>query len=152
MARPEEPEERWHRYRESRIIEVWCEEPSHEPKSLGSLKSVRVGPYEMWIVEGRHVQTQRLSPDKGPWDVLALHDRVAERYRVRCPRCGFDVVAGDRLGPRPGMRYLWEESEPVVSDGRQWHAALKTDRVLSTLAEAGVTRLTLAALGRILTR
>jgi hypothetical protein len=151
MARPEEPEERRHRYRESRVIEVWCEEPSHAPVRLGSLKSVNVTHFEMWIVEGRHVQTQRLSPDKGPWDILALLDRVAERYRVRCPRCGFDVVAGDRLGPRPGIRYLWE-NEPGVSDGRQWHAALTTDRVLSTLADAGISRLTLAALGRMLSR
>jgi hypothetical protein len=137
-----------HRYRESRVIEVRCEEPSHTPVDLGSLKSVRVGPVEVWTVEGPHVETQHLSPDKGPRDILALLDRVAERYRVRCPRCGFDVVAGERLGPRPGVRRLWEENPLGGSDGRP--AAATTDRALSELADAGVTRLTLATLGRIL--
>jgi hypothetical protein len=140
-------EDRRHRYRESRVIEVWCEEPSHAPKLLGSLKSVSVGPVEMWTVEGPHVQTQHLSPDKAPRDVLALLDRVAERHRMRCPRCGFDVVAGDRLGPRPGMRHLWE-NEPGVDRGRP--VAAKTDRALSEIADAGTSRLTLSALGRIL--
>jgi hypothetical protein len=126
-----------------------CEEPSHTPVDLGSLKSVRVGPAEVWTIEGPHVQTQHLSPDKGPPDILALLDRVAERYRVRCPKCGFDVVAGDRLGPRPGMQHLWENPDPLGgSDGSR--AAAATDRALSELADAGVTRLTLAALGRIL--
>lgn len=135
-----------HRYRESRVIEVWCDEPSHDPKSLGSLKSVRVGPVEMWIVEGPHVETQHLSIDKGPRGILAVLDRVAERYRVRCPRCGFDVVAGDRLGPRPGVRYLWE-NQSGVNRGRP--AAARTDRALSEIADAGISRLTLSALGRI---
>jgi hypothetical protein len=142
-------EDRRHRYRESRVIEVWCDEPSHAPKLLGSLKSVSVGPVEMWTIEGPHVETQHLRSDKGPRDVLALLDRVAERYRMRCPRCGFNVVAGDRLGPRPGMRHLWE-NQPGVSDGRP--AAAKTDHALSTIADAGISRLTLSALGRILSR
>jgi hypothetical protein len=142
-------EDHRHRYRESRVIEVWCEAPSHAAVQLGSLKSVREGPVEMWTVEGPHVEMQRLSLDKGPPDILALLDRVAERHRVRCPRCGLDVLAGDRLGPRPGVRYLWE-NEPGVSDGRP--AAAATDRALSTLADVGVSRLTLSALGRILSR
>jgi hypothetical protein len=143
-------ERRRHLYRESRVIEVWCEEPSHAPVHLGSLKSVSVGPpVEEWIVEGRHVQTQHLSLEEDHPDILAVLDRVAERYRVRCPRCGFDVIAGDRLGPRPGVRHLWE-NPPGVSDGRP--AAAATDRALSTLADAGFTRLTLTTLGRILSR
>jgi hypothetical protein len=144
-------EERRHRYRESRVIEVWCEEPSHEPVLLGSLKSEPIVASEWWTIEGPHVELQRLSLDKGPSDILALLDRVAERYRLRCPRCGLDVIAGDRLGPRPGVRYLWENPDPLGgSDDRP--NAVKTDRALSTLADAGVTRLTLSALGRILSR
>jgi hypothetical protein len=141
-------ERRSHKYRESRVIEVWCEEPSHEPVALGLLRSVSVVHFEVWTVDGPYVETQRLSPDKGPPDTLALLDRVAERYRVRCPRCGFDVVAGDRLGPRPGMRYLWE-NQPGVDKGRPPVAA-KTDRVLSEIADAGISRLSLSTLGRIL--
>jgi hypothetical protein len=142
-------EERRHRYRESRVIEVWCDEPSHDPKLLGSLKSVSEGPpVEMWIVEGPHVQTQRLSLEEDHPYILAILDRVAERYRLRCPRCGFDVVAGDRLGPRPGVRYLWE-NQPGVDKGRPPVAA-KTDRVLSEIADAGISRLSLSTLGRIL--
>ena len=141
-------EEPRHRYQESRVIEVWCEEPSHTPILLGSLKSVNIGaPVEMWIVEGDHVETQNLSIEKGHPDILALLDQVAERYRVRCPKCGLDVVAGDRLGPRPGVRYL-RENQPGVYKGRP--GAAMTDRALSTLADAGFSRLTLSALGRIL--
>jgi hypothetical protein len=102
---------------------------------------------EMWTIEGQHVKTQRLSLEQGPRDILALMDRVVERHLVRCPRCGFDVIAGDRLGPRPGVRYL-RENPPGVSHGGP--AAAATDRALSKLADAGVTRLTLSALGRIL--
>src|SRR5512133_2142 len=139
---------RRHQYRESRSIEVRCAEQSHAPIQLGSLKSVGYAHSEMWTIEGPHVQTQRLSIEEDHPDILAILDRVAERYRVRCPRCGFDVVAGDRLGPRPGVRRLWEENPLGGSDGRP--AAAATDRALSELADAGVTRLTLSALGRIL--
>jgi hypothetical protein len=104
-------EERRHRYRESRVIEVWCEERSHQPVLVGSLKSERIVLSEWWTIEGPHVELQRLSLEQGPRDILALLDRVAERYRVRCPRCGLDVIAGDRLGPRPGVRYLWENPD-----------------------------------------
>jgi hypothetical protein len=142
-------ERRRHLYRgESRVIEVWCDEPSHDPKLLGSLTSEPVVHQEVWTIEGRHVETQRLSLEEDHPDILAILDRIAERYRVRCPRCGFDVVAGDRLGPRPGVRRLWEENPLGGSDGRPTAAA--TDRALSTLADAGIKRLTLAMLGRIL--
>jgi hypothetical protein len=141
-------EDHRHRYRESRVIEVWCEEPSHAPIPLGSLTSGRIAASEVWTIEkGPHVEIQRLSLEKGDPRILELLDRVAIRHRVRCPRCGLDVVAGDRLGPRPGMRHLWE-SPPGVSDGRP--AAARTDRALSELADAGISRLTLSALGRIL--
>jgi hypothetical protein len=140
-------EGRRHRYRESRVIEVWCEAPSHAPVPLGSLKSVNETHLETWTIEGQHVETQHVSIEQGPQDILDLLDRAAERHRVRCPRCGLDVIAGDRLGPRPGVRHLWE-NQPGVSDGRP--AAAATDRALSKLADAGVSRLTLSALGRIL--
>ena len=136
-----------HRFRESRVIEVWCEEPSHDPVLLGSLKSVCEVHFEMWTIEGQHVETQRLSLEQAPRDVLALTDRVAERHRVRCPVCGLDVLAGDRLGPRSGVRYLWE-TPPGVSKDRP--AAAETDRALSKVADAGVSRLSLSTLGRIL--
>jgi hypothetical protein len=58
-------EERRHRYRESRVIEVWCEEPFHEPVLLGSLKSEPIVASEWWTIEGPHVELQRLSLDKG---------------------------------------------------------------------------------------
>jgi hypothetical protein len=140
-------EELRHRYRQPRVIQVWCEAPSHMPVQLGSLRSVEETHFEMWTVEGPHVETQRLALEQGPRDILALTDRVAERHRVRCPACGFDVVAGDRLGPHPGMRHLWE-NRPGVDKGRP--TAVTTDRALSELADAGVTRLTLSTLGRIL--
>jgi hypothetical protein len=134
-------EYRRHRYRESWVIEVWCDEPSHAPVHLGSLKSVREGPpVETWTIEGRHVETQRLSIEQDHPYILGVLDRIAERHRVRCPVCGLDVIAGDRLGPRPGVRHL-QENPLGVSDGRPTAAA--TDRALSTLADADVTRLTL---------
>jgi hypothetical protein len=140
-----------HPYREPRVIEVWCDETSHASVQLGSLKSVCEGPVEMWTIEGRHVETQRLSVEQDHPYILGILDRVAERHRVRCPACGLDVIAGDRLGGRPGVRHLWE-NETGVSDGRSDAAAAATDRALSTLADAGITRLTLSALGRILSR
>jgi hypothetical protein len=103
----------------------------------------------MWTIEGRHVETQRLSIEQDHPYVLGVLDRVAERHRVRCPACGLDVIAGDRLGGRPGVRHLWE-NQTGVSDGRP--AAAATDRALSKLADAGLSRLTLSALGRILSR
>ena len=101
----------------------------------------------MWTVEGSHVQTQRLSLERGNADALSLLGRVAERYRIRCPHCGFDLIAGDRLGPVAGVRHLWETEPGAVGDGS---AAATTDRALSKLADNSVTRLSLSALGRIL--
>jgi hypothetical protein len=143
-------EERRHQYRESRVIEVWCEEPSHAPIPLGSLTSERAAAFEVWTIEeGPHVEIQRLSLEEGDPRVLELLDLVAIRHRVRCPRCGLDVLAGDRIGPRPGVRYLWETQRGAA---KVRPAAAATDRALSTLADAGISRLSLSALGRILSR
>ena len=101
----------------------------------------------MWMIEGSHVQTQQLSLERGDPEVLSLLGLAADRHRVRCPRCGFDVIAGDRLGPRPGVRHLWETERGAHGDRS---AAAKTDRALSKIADAGLTRLSLSALGLIL--
>ena len=122
-------EERRHRYRESRVIEVRCEASSHAPIHPGSLKSVCVGPVETWIVEGRHVQTQRLSIEQGPQDILELLDRAAERYRVRCPRCGLTLSPG--IGSARVLACgTCGENQSGVHKGRP--EAATTDRALST--------------------
>jgi hypothetical protein len=82
-------------------------------------------------------------------DLLFLLDRVAERHRLLCPRCGFDVVAGDRLGQRPGFRALQETQAGDERDAQSNAAARRTDVALSKVADAGVSRLSLAAVDRI---
>lgn len=121
----------------SRTIEVWCDEPSHDPVHLGGFKSEYDLPNcEIWRAAGPHVENQRTN---------RAGFRDGRRSRFRCPDCGLDVVAGDRIGGR-GMR--------SIVDGktlRGWYAGERTDGLLSRAADAGVSRLSLSALGRILT-
>lgn len=138
---------------EPRTIEVWCEERSHEPVFLASLESGRVGPSESWKPTGPHLTTQRLtlaSDEQVRDGVLWALGLIAHRARFLCPECGLDVIAGDRLG-QPGARSVAERrNDPNVIDTKAFAAAEKTDALLSKAADAGVSRLSLSALGRIL--
>ncbi len=139
---------------QSRTIAVWCEGcPGAVTTYIGRLDSAKRAGQEHWRPSGPHVVTQRLAlrSELGVrLEVLEVAGRVAERYRLRCPSCGFDVIAGDRLGSRPGARSLWESPWGEIEQ-RVFDAARKTDVVLSKVADEGVSRLSLSALGRILT-
>lgn len=138
-----------------RTIDVWCEARSHDPVLIGQLTSYRSGgSSETWTVTGPHVATEQLMRrDEGHArrEVLSLAGRVAERHHLLCPRCGFDVVAGDRLGRgRPGFRALQETRAWDRIDAQSWVASRRTDVALSQVADAGVSRLSLSGVARIL--
>lgn len=138
-----------------RTIAVWCEVPSHEPAYLGQLSSRRQALCETWTPEGPHLTTQNLtlaSDRAARTDVLGALGLIAQRHRYVCPECGFDVIAGDRLD-QPGARSVWERrDEPNAIDMQAFAAAEKTDALLSKVADAGVSRLSLTALAGILAR
>ncbi len=134
---------------------MWCEEPSHDHTYIGRLESRRIGPYETWIPLGPHVTTQTLATPQEAGvkpEVLSLLGRFAMRHRLLCPVCGLDVLGGDRLGTRPGYRSIWESrgQDPGELDPQAHSAAEKTDVLLSKVADSGVSRLSLSAVGRIL--
>lgn len=144
-----------------RTIEVWCEERSHDPAHIASLISGRgPGAQETWRPSGPHVTTQRMTMAKhadAPLKGLELLGLVAERHRFVCPLCGLDVVAGDRMG-QPGAAAMWELSREMSRmsdmseaglDRKVFAASEKTDALLSKVADAGVSRLSLSGLGRI---
>lgn len=137
----------------ARKIEVWCEARSHEPVYLGVLTSRQgVALQEVWVPEGPHLTTEALilaRHEHADPDVLGALGMIAERHRFLCPKCGLDVLAGDRLAGtsgRPGFRSVWERS----GDRDVRAVAVKTDALLSQTADAGVSRLPLSALGRML--
>ena len=129
---------------------------------LGELISGRIALFETWSLAGEHVEVQVLSFEEGDPRALALLGLLAERYRVRCPHCGLDIVAGDRLGGHPGLDSLARAREqnaglpasewtsPSTTVNPRVSIAETTDDVLSQLADRGLTRLSLSALGRIL--
>lgn len=142
---------------DSRGIEIWCEAQSHQPVFIGQVDSYQ-GPalLEMWKPSGPHLTTERLVLTRHEYanrvnpDLLINLGAWAERHRFLCPSCGLDVLAGDRLGHK-GMRALWETQDaPGTGDPQSSAAAEKTDSLLSKVADAGVSRLSLAAFGHIL--
>jgi hypothetical protein len=153
----------WH----SRVIKIVCENLSHPAIRIGQLTSVTKSAWlevrdedyaEWWEPSGTHVSRDNNIPPElrdGPWATMA---EGAGRYRFACPRCGLDILAGDRLGDMnasvgygailaaAGSSGFTHENHPIH---RATAKGFQTAELLGQWADAGESRISLTTLGRI---
>lgn len=157
----------------SRTIMIVCDARSHVEQTgdvaIGQLTSGRpsglpldidVG-VEYWVPSGPHVTASEGVPPafrEAATGIKSLAAQIVTRYRFRCPHCGLDVEAGDRIGGKhTSVGYLSvlemnaNTGEPDDDPIRRGVVrGLATDENLTRMADAGVSRVSLTALGRIL--
>jgi hypothetical protein len=115
---------------------------------------------ESWDVDGPHVREQVGVPPElrhAPPAVLTLAGEVCGRRDLRCPCCRRNVELGARLPGKRGQignRAIIQFARPEGTDpapvAEACAAGIKTDRQLNAVADAGMSRLPLAYLDRML--
>lgn len=157
---------------ETRFVALFCDAETCGGESIATLGSYFDGLYEVWTVADGGVHERLVHHDDDGRDVDRLDElgMVAHRFKLVCPTCGYDITVADLLGmgvrsmanQRAGRPARSEESAPPavkdVSGDDVWseRAVYTSPRrrelmtSLSRVADAGVSRIPLAAFGRIL--
>jgi hypothetical protein len=154
-------------------ITLYCGAPScqdHDDDDIAVLGSFLEGGYELWTVVdgGEHQVLIHHDDDQVDVDRLEQVGLVAHRFKLICRRCGYAITAGDLLGI--GARSMafqragrcGDRSEVAVpalapcrgADGVEpaVYASLSRQALMTNLtavAAAGVPRLSLAVLNRM---
>jgi hypothetical protein len=156
----------------SRMITLYCDD-GHPEVVIGVLASFlprfasRLSPefqlqpdVESWDVDGPHVrELVGVAADlqHAPAAALTLAEEAGGRRDLSCPRCRRYVELGARLPGKRGQignRAIIQFARPEATDpaapiADACKADIKTDRQLNAVAGAGVSRLSLAGLDRM---